>query len=201
MIYNLKGLLTLIENNFIVIQCAGVGYKCLTSAYTQGEIHNNIGKEVTIYTYMNVRQDAIDLFGFSSQNELTCFKLLISVSGVGPKAALSILSRFSYEKLAFIVSSGSGKDLTQASGIGAKTAQRIVLELKDKLAVGISSDNKNNEPYSHVSSHNISEAVKALVSLGYSSDEIMPFISKIDSTLSIENLISATLKAMAKGGK
>ncbi len=199
MIYSLKGILTLTESNFIVIQCSGVGYKCFTSAYTQGEVHNNIGKEITVYTYMNVRQDAIDLFGFSSQNELECFKFLTSVSGVGPKAALSVLSRFSPEKIALIVSSGDSKSLTQASGIGAKTAQRIVLELKDKLSKEIVSDGKKCEFYSPVSSHNISEAVKALMSLGYSSDEVMPIISKMDSTLSIENLISKTLKAMAKG--
>lgn len=199
MIYSLNGILVLIENNFMVIQCSGVGYKCFTSAYTQGEIHNNIGKEITVYTYMNVRQDAIDLFGFASQNELECFKLLTSVSGVGPKAALSVLSQFSPEKIALIVSSGDSKSLTQASGIGAKTAQRIVLELKDKLSKEIVSDNKSCESYSPVSSHNISEAVKALTSLGYSADEVMPVISKMDSTLSVESLISNTLKAMAKG--
>lgn len=199
MIYSLNGILVLIENNFMVIQCSGVGYKCFTSAYTQGEIHNNIGKEITVYTYMNVRQDAIDLFGFASQNELECFKLLTSVSGVGPKAALSVLSQFSPEKIALIVSSGDSKSLTQASGIGAKTAQRIVLELKDKLSREIVSDNKGCESYSPVSSHNISEAVKALTSLGYSADEVMPVISKMDSTLSVESLISNTLKAMAKG--
>ena len=164
MIYSLTGTLLLTEGNFIVIQCAGVGYKCLTSSYTQGELHNNIGKEVTVYTYMNVRQDAVDLFGFASTNELECFK-----------------------------------SLTRASGIGAKTAQRIVLELKDKLSGTIISDNKKCESYSPVSSHNVSEALKALACLGYSSDEVMPIIAKMDSTLPVENLISNTLKAMAKG--
>lgn len=199
MIYSLTGTLLLTEGNFIVIQCAGVGYKCLTSSYTQGELHNNIGKEVTVYTYMNVRQDAVDLFGFASANELECFKLLTSVSGVGPKAALSILSQFSSEKVAMIVSSADSKSLTRASGIGAKTAQRIVLELKDKLSGTIISGDKKCESYSPVSSHNVSEAIKALACLGYSSDEVMPIIAKMDSTLPVENLISNTLKAMAKG--
>lgn len=199
MIYSLKGILLLNEDNFVVIQCSGVGYKCLTSAYTQGELHKDIGKEITVYTYMNIRQDAIDLFCFSSINELNCFKLLNSVSGVGPKAALSVLSQFSSEQFSVIVSSGDSKSLTSAPGIGSKTAQRIVLELKDKISAIIISDNKDNKIQAPIPSRNISEAVKALMSLGYSSDEVMPIVSKMDNNLSVEQLIGNTLKAMAKG--
>lgn len=199
MIYSLEGKLLLSEENFIVIQCSGVGYKCLTSAYTQGEFHKDIGKEVTVYTYMNVRQDAIDLFGFSSKNELNCFKLLTSISGVGPKAALGILSQFSSERFSVIISSGDSKSLTSAPGIGAKTAQRIVLELKDKISAIILSDSNGSKINFSTPSHNVSEAVKALMSLGYSSDEVMPVVSNMSSNLSVEQLIGNTLKAMAKG--
>lgn len=199
MIYSLQGILLLIENNFIVIQCTGVGYKCLTSSCTQSECHNKIGKEVTIYTHMNVRQDAVDLFGFSSLNELNCFKLLTTVSGVGPKAALAILSEFTAEKVAAIVSSGDSKSLTSASGIGAKTAQRIVLELKDKLSLGISGTSLPMGSMLPSCSKNISEAAKALEVLGYSATDVMPVLAKCDENLPVEELIKLTLKYSGRG--
>lgn len=200
MIYSLQGVLLLIENNFLVIQCAGVGYKCLTSSCTQGECRGKTGKEVTVYTHMNVRQDAVDLFGFSSLNELNCFKLLTTVSGVGPKAALAILSEFTAEKVAAIVSSGDSKSLTSASGIGAKTAQRIVLELKDKLSNGAAGNLSptNSLPLPNCAK-NISEAAKALEVLGYSAADVMPILAKCDENLPVEELIKLTLKYSGRG--
>ncbi len=199
MIYSLQGKLLIMENNYIVIQCSGVGYKCLTSSYTQGQFHDKIGQEVVAYTYMSVRQDAVDLFGFSSLNELNCFKLLTTVSGVGPKAALSILSQFSAEKVSMLVSAGDSKSLTNVSGIGSKTAQRIVLELKDKLTGNVLRSESTTTTILPSCQKNISEAVKALSTLGYSGTEVLPVLSKLDSNLSVEQLIQQTLKAMAKG--
>lgn len=134
MIYSLRGKLTVKDMNFVVVECAGVGYGCRTSYSTVSQL-GAIGDEITLYTYMSVRDDNIELFGFSTTQELNCFKLLISVSGVGGKAATSILSDITPENFAFLVASGDSKAFTKTKGIGAKTAQRIVLELKDKISV------------------------------------------------------------------
>lgn len=199
MIYSLKGKLLLIEDNYMVVECCGVGYKCLTSAYTQNSFKCELDNVITVYTYMNVRQDAVDLFGFSEKGELTCFKMLTSVSGVGPKAALAILSQFSSEKVASIVNSDDSKSLTTVSGIGAKTAKRIVLELKDKLFSG-STQSKNSKFKNTLSSNsNAQNAASALMSLGYSYQDVMPFISTLDNNMPTEDMIKATLKNMAKG--
>lgn len=201
MLYSLKGPLITLENNFLVVECSGVGYKCLTSLYTQSQFKDKISSEITVYTFLSVRQDALDLFGFASKSELECFKMLTSVSGVGPKAALSILSQFPAEKVASLVTSGDSKSLTSVSGIGAKTAQRIVLELKDKLSsIGLESSSQKI-PSIPLGNSNISEAVKALSTLGYSAQEVMPHISSFDENLPVEKLIQLTLKSMAKAVK
>lgn len=199
MIYSLKGTLIANESNYIVIDCMGVGYKCLTSYNTQNQFFNKLNKEVFVYTYLNVRQDAVDLFGFESQNELECFKLLTSVSGVGPKAALSILSQFTSQKMSMIISAGDSKSLTSVSGIGAKTAQRIVLELKDKLnnkfyktslaskGTTIPTDNKK-----------ITEAMEALAVLGYSGADVLPILSEMNTDIKVEEMIQKTLKILGK---
>lgn len=199
MIYSLKGILIANESNYIVIDCMGVGYKCLTSYNTQTRFFNKLHKEVFVYTYMSVRQDAVDLFGFESLSELECFKLLTSVSGVGPKAALSVLSQFTSEKISMLISAGDSKSLTSVPGIGAKTAQRIVLELKDKLTnkfynassaplvTTITTDNKK-----------ISEAMGALGVLGYSGSEVLPILSEMSEDMKVEEMIQNTLKALGK---
>lgn len=198
MIYSLTGILTDLENNFIVINCAGVGYKCLTSLYTLSQVRDKIQSQITVYTYLNIRQDAIDLFGFFDKTELDCFKLLTTVSGIGPKAAIAILSQFPAQKVAMIVSSGDSKSLTMASGVGSKTAQRIVLELKDKL-VSLQSDSSIKiKPTTNLYNSNVSEALKALSVLGYNQNDVMPHISTLDSNLSTEKLISLTLKSLGK---
>ena len=195
LIYSLKGELILIESNFIVIQCLGVGYKCMCSIFTQESLKSRINKEVTVYTYLNVHQDAIELFGFHDLSELKCFKLLISVSGIGPKVALGILSHFSTNKIAQIISSEDSKSLTAAPGIGIKTAKRVILELKDKFSnLG---EKELNE--SDLRTKKKSEALNALMHLGYSKAEIMPWLSNLSENLTVEEMIKAALQYISKG--
>ena len=198
MIYSLKGILLTAESNFLVVECAGVGYKCLTSLYTQSAFSGKIGSEVMVYTYMNVRQDAVDLFGFSDKTELEYFKLLTSVSGVGPKAALAILSQFPADKLAILITSGDSKSLTAASGIGKKTAERIVLELKDKVSKGNFTQSNNSFTNIPIPNSKISEATKALATLGFSASDVVPILSTLGPEASVEEMINTALKSMAK---
>ena len=134
MFYYLKGRAAHLAPNLAVIDCGGVGYACRTTSYTLSGLQ--MGQEVTLYTHLNVREDAMELYGFGTEKERNCFQLLIGVSGVGPKAALSILSATTPEGLATAIITGDEKALTVAQGIGKKIAQRILLELKDKLAKG-----------------------------------------------------------------
>ncbi len=196
MIYSLKGTLIHNEAGFIVIECAGVGYKVQTTINTQKQLKLN--STVTVYTYMNVREDAVDLFGFYSKGELSTFKMLISISGVGPKVALAILSELSSEQIALSVSAGDYKTLTRASGVGPKLAQRIVLELKDKIK-GISTEGADGvvtQGSVIADTGNIPKAVAALAVLGYSAADVTPILSRLDPSLTVEQLISATLKQM-----
>ena len=134
MIYSLDGTLTYFDQNFAVVSCGGVGFKCFTTLTTLQSLPG-VGKPVQLFTYLSVREDALDLYGFATTAELDCFKLLISVNGVGPKAALAILSELSADRLAVCIAGGDAKSLTRAPGIGKKIAERIVLELKDKMGV------------------------------------------------------------------
>lgn len=204
MIYSITGKLALKELNFAVVECAGVGYGCRTSYNTVSQL-GEIGSEAKLFTHLHVREDAVELFGFSDMQELNCFKLLISVSGVGPKAAISILSDMTPEKFAFLVASGDSKGFTKTKGIGAKTAQRIVLELKDKissdsLTSGSVSAGESFTPSGMAgSSSNVSEALEALMVLGYSQGEAASVLGKLDPNLSTQDLIRETLKIMASG--
>ena len=198
MIYSLKGILLTAESNFLVVECAGVGYKCLTSLYTQSAFSGKIGNDVLVYTYMNVRQDAVDLFGFSDKTELEYFKLLTSVSGVGPKAALAILSQFPADKLALLITSGDSKSLTAASGIGKKTAERIVLELKDKISKSGFTPSGSSFTNIPVQGSNVSEAIKALATLGFSAADVTPILSSLSPDTGVEEMINTALKSMAK---
>lgn len=202
MIYSVRGKLIVKELNFAVIECAGVGYGCRTTYTTVSQL-GEIGSEARLYTYLYVREDAVELFGFSSLQELSCFKLLISVSGVGPKAATAILSDVDPERFAFLVASGDSKFFTKTKGVGAKTAQRIVLELKDKISSeslggSISKDAAN---FSSVSSAgaatSVTEALEALMVLGYSQGEVAPILGKLDPAMSTQDLIKETLKIIA----
>lgn len=198
MIYSLKGILLTTESNFLVVECAGVGYKCQTSLYTQSAFSGKIGSEVMVYTYMNVRQDAVDLFGFSDKTELEYFKLLTSVSGVGPKAALAILSQFPADKLAVLITSSDSKSLTAASGIGKKTAERIVLELKDKISKGNFTPSNSSFVSVPAQGSNISEATKALATLGFSAGDVVPILSTLNPETGVEEMINTALRSMAK---
>ena len=200
MIYSLKGKITVKEMNFVVIECAGVGYGCKTSYNTVSKL-GETGSEATLYTHLVIREDNIELFGFATLQELNCFKLLISVSGVGGKAGISILSDITPENFAFLVASGDSKAFTKTKGIGAKTAQRIVLELKDKIesfdGMAVNPAVSANSPA--VNNSAVSEAMEALMVLGYSQEEIAPLIRKCDPNLSTQEIIKESLRFISSG--
>lgn len=197
MIYSVRGKLTHIENNLAVVECAGVGYAVRTSAVTISRLPG-MGEETTLYTYLHISENSIDLFGFADQGELNCFKMLLGVTRVGPRAALSVLSSVTAEQFALAVASGDAKTLSRAPGLGMKTAQRIILELKDKIskeqaAAGISMP----EIPLMSSSSNASEAINALVVLGYTQSEAAGVITKLDPELSVEDMIKQGLQKLA----
>ena len=199
MIYSVRGTVIHMEAGCAVIECGGVGYKCQTTINTLKKIKLN--SEAMLYTYMNVRDDAVELFGFSSTSELSTFKMLISVSGVGPKAGLAILSELTPEQVAVAVASGDSKTITRAQGVGNKLAQRVIHELKDKLkgvaaSQGGFSVSESSSPV--FAGGNITNAVAALAVLGYSSAEVMPILSRLDSSKTVEQLIGETLKELGK---
>lgn len=201
MIYSVNGTLLAKESAMAVIECGGVGYACRTTFTTLSQI-GSVGEKTFLYTAMSVREDAVELCGFATKQELQCFQLLISVSGVGPKAALSILSDLTPDQFLLTVAAGDSKKLTRAKGIGAKSAQRIVMELKDKIAgesVGLLA---GAESFSAMSvsgaGANVAEAIEALVTLGYSQSEVAPIVAKLDSALSSSELIRQTLQEFGK---
>ena len=200
MLYSLRGKLIHKEPGLVVIECGGVGYACRTTYAASGGI-GETGREVFLYTYLYVRDENIELFGFSDQQELRCFQLLISISGVGPKAALSILSDLEPTRFMLTVAAGDSKVLTKVKGIGAKTAQRIVLELKDKVAKGfvdgISLEDVAGTAADTPATQSSAQAIAALVSLGYSQSEAALAIAKIDATLPVEEIIKLALRSMA----
>ena len=194
MIYSVRGKLIHTESELAVVECGGVGYACKTTFYTLQKIAGE--SEVTLYTYLAVRENDVDLFGFSSQEELRCFKMLITVSGVGPKAALSILSSNTPSQFALTVATGDFKSLTKSKGIGAKTAQRIVLELKDKIAKGDLPQQAGTVSAPAPIKGTAGEALSALMVLGFSEAEAENALSGLDSSLPIEQLIKSALKRL-----
>ena len=200
MFYYLNGVVAEMEANLAVIDCGGVGYACATTNYTLSQLKK--GERAKLYTYMNVREDAVDLFGFSSQSELHSFKLLLGVSGVGPKAALAILSTNTPANLAMAVVMGDEKALTAAPGIGKKIAQRIILELKDKLAkeqASFGPDTGGSVPLTVLPNDKAKEAAAALGVLGYSGSEVAAALKGIDmDALPLEEIIRQALKRMVK---
>ncbi len=198
MFYSITGNLIKKGTAFAVIECGGVGFYCNTSNSTLYDISGE--KTVTLYTYLNVREDALDLFGFSTENELQWFKMLISVNGVGPKAALAILSELSADKLALAISANDVKLIKSAPGIGPKIAQRIILDLKDKVGAIAFDEGMENVAKVNAANDmpNTSEAVAALTMLGYSQTEASVAVSQIDSSLSVENIIKQALKLLLK---
>ena len=198
MIYSLKGTLVHTEQNLAVVECGGVGYGCRTTLNNLKDLKLNT--EVKLYTYMSVREDAVELFGFSTVSELNTYKLLINVNGVGPKAGISILSILSPEQVAVAVSSGDFKTITQANGIGPKMAQRIILELKDKFkSIEFEGNAETSDGIAvKAPTGNIPAAVQALAVLGFSSAEVTPILTKLDPSLSVEQMIGATLKKLGR---
>ncbi len=198
MFYSLTGKIVHTEPGFVVIECGGVGFQCHTTVGTLSRIQGETGP-VTLYTYLNVREDALVLFGFADQEELQCFKMLISVNGVGPKMALALLSNLSVGQFAACVANQDSKSLTKAPGVGPKIAQRIVLECKDKLSV----KNKGGVelPVGGVpsASSNAQEAVEALAALGFSPAEAAAAVGKLDSALPVEQLVHDALKSLGGG--
>ena len=196
MIYSVRGNLILMDAGFAVVECGGVGYRVQTSITTQKQLKLNT--ETMLYTYMNVREDAMELYGFASKGELATFKMLIGITGVGPKVALAILSDLTSEQIAMCVSSGDSKTLTRANGVGPKLAQRIVLELKDKIKGVVDTAGFDVSKGSVITdTGNVPKAVAALAVLGYSAADVTPILSKLDPSMSVEAMIAATLKQMA----
>lgn len=197
MFYSITGQVVYTDATSVAVSCGGVAFNCSATANTLKNI-GTIG--VTLYTYLNVREDALDMFGFYDKDELDCFKLLINVTGVGPKAALAILSQLTPNRLAVCVASGDTKAITAAQGVGAKLAQRVVLELKDKLKSYISSENR--EEFAAInaaaSSSAGEEAVDALVMLGYTKTEAASAVGRLDQSLSSEELIKQALRLISK---
>ncbi len=201
MIYSVKGELIHLDMKTAVICCGGVGLRCQITMNTARQMPS-IGSEAMLYTVMNVREDAIELFGFADRNELTCFKQLTSISGVGPKVGLSILSELSAERVALAVASGDFKALTKAAGVGPKLAQRIVLELKDKVGAIPGGGAVTEIPVGAAvsASSNAAQAGDALTVLGFTAGEASAAVGKLDSSLSVEVLVRDALKLLAKRG-
>lgn len=209
MFYYLSGTLAHLDINFAVIDCGGVGYKLTIS----GTSHEFLGRKladnkepaVKLFTHLAVREDDIELFGFASETELSTFKMLITVSGVGPKAAMSILSILSPEKFALAVCTNDSKAISRANGVGAKTAARIILELHDKIAKDAASfSDAGNDPSipqtaATIGKGAVSEAIDALTVLGYTRYEAVNALKSVDtSSLDLEGIIKAALKNLMK---
>ncbi|MGM9618799.1 MAG: Holliday junction branch migration protein RuvA [Oscillospiraceae bacterium] len=198
MLYFVEGAVALLDQNLAVIDCGGVGYACATTNHTLSRLRK--GERVRLYTYLNVREDAVELFGFDTQRELACFRQLIGVSGVGPKAALAILSAVTPDALAFAVLSGDEKALTAAPGVGKKIAQRIILELKDKMSQAESGAGFAVPAAGQtVLASKASEATAALAVLGYSAQDAAAALKGLDvEGLPLEEIIRQALKRMAR---
>lgn len=199
MLYFVDGIVAVMEPNLAVIDCGGVGYACATTNHTLSVLKK--GEKVRLYTHLNVREDAVDLFGFASQRELSCFRQLLGVSGVGPKAALAILSATTPDSLALAILSGDEKALTAAPGVGKKIAQRIILELKDKMAqvttdVGFTAPAVSGQM---TVGSKAAEAAAALAVLGYSSQDAAAALKGLDvENLPLEEIIRQALKRMVR---
>lgn len=198
MLYSVRGKLIHTTPSSAVVECGGVGFNCQTTFNTLRTLKP--GGEVMLYTYLNVREDAMELFGFAEKTELETFKSLISVSGVGPKAGLAVLSELTPEQVAMAIATDDIKTITRAQGVGKKIAQRIVLELKDKLSKSVSDSDISNAGAgaAAVAGGNIPKAIEALGVLGYSPSDVAPVLATLDGSLPVEQLIAQTLKQMGR---
>ncbi len=203
MFYYLNGVVAHKEPYLAVIDCGGVGYACHTTTYTLAAL--NLGEKAKLYTHVNVKEDAFDIYGFSTTEELRLFRLLIGVSGVGPKAALAILSSNTPANLAMSIITGDERALTSAPGVGKKIAQRVILELKDKLAKGQiapEGESYGGSGVTVIPENKASEASAALAVLGYSREEIAAALRGIDmEALTLEQIIRTALRGLAANVK
>ena len=201
MFYYLNGIVAHTGPYLAVIDCGGVGYACKTTSYTLSALKQ--GEKAKLYTYLHVREEIFELYGFATEDELNCFQMLICVSGVGPKAALAILSSTTPERLATAIITGDEKALTGAPGVGKKIAQRVILELKDKLAKGQlgvpAGESYGGTGVTVIPENKASEAAAALAVLGYGPAEINEALKGIPmEALSLEAVIKQALKKMVK---
>ena len=196
MFYYLTGKIALLDANLAVVDCGGVGYACHTTNYTLSKLR--VGQEQRLYTYCNIREDAFDIFGFSSREELRCFELLLGVTGVGPKAALAILSVVSPDGFTLAIMTEDARTITMAQGVGKKLAQRIILELKDKLGAEMPSAETGGASLSQeAQGGKVSLASAALAELGYSQQDIAAALKGVQvDALSVEEIVRQALRAM-----
>ncbi len=195
MFYYLQGPITILEPSLAVVDCGGVGYSCAVTAYTAAQLKLN--QNARLYVHENIREGAFDLFGFASREELRCFQLLLGVNGVGPKAALAILSAGGPQSFTLAVMTGDEKALTVAQGVGKKLAQRIILELKDKIG-GASPelDFSGSTPAVPAGENAVALATAALQELGYSSSEIAAALKGCDPKAGTEEMVRYALRSM-----
>lgn len=199
MFYYLSGKITVLEAGLAVVDCGGVGYACHCSTYTQSQLR--VGEEKRLYTHVNVKEDAFDIYGFSGREELRLFELLTGVTGVGPASALAILSVLSPDQLTLAILTGDEKAMTRAKGVGAKSAKRIILELKDKIGgeLDFSAGSRGavGLPAVGQDSGKVALAAAALAELGYSQTEAAAALKGADAeALSVEELVRYGLRAM-----
>ena len=199
MIYSINGVLAYVEPNFVVVECGGLGYGVRTTMNTIGRLPP-VGEKVQLYTQLNVREDAIELFGFLDKTELDCFKMLGTVNGVGPKAAIAILSEFTPERFMLCVAGGDAKSITRAQGVGPKLANRIVLELKDKISnEDLSAGMSGGANVLPLAAAPAGEALGALLALGYNQSEAASVLAKLDASMPVQELIKQALKLLSTG--
>ena len=201
MIYYVSGPVTVLEPGLAVVECGGVGYGCRITAYTAGQL--KLQQSVRLYVTESIREDAHELYGFSSKEEQRCFELLTTVNGVGPKAAMAILSAGGPQNFTLAVMTGDEKMLTAAQGVGKKLAQRIILELKDKLggsSMELDFSAGSAAPAPAAQSNASALARAALQELGYSPVEIAAALKGVDPNASTEDMVRHALRAMVMKG-
>ena len=198
----IKGTLTEMEEDALVVEANGVGYHIYTTGQTFRYLPS-LGEEIKVYTYLHIREDAMLLFGFLTKDELKVFKLLLGVSGIGPKGALAILSVMTTDDLRFAVLGDDAKAIAKAPGVGAKTAQRLILELKDKLSLEDAFEQKlANQAAGDISAADtgsqVQEAVQALTALGYPGTDALRAVKKVEGaeSMTVEEILKAALKKM-----
>lgn len=200
MFYSLTGKIVYSDITSVAIDCMGIAFSVTTSVNTLRKL-GNTGDTATVYTHLAVREDGVELFGFYDQEELSYFRMLISVSGVGPKAAVAILSVLTPEMLALSITAGDVKSITKAQGVGPKIAQRIVIELKDRVSKLVPSNvnvGKMSQAQSVLCTGNCEEAVNALVALGYSASEASHAVAQLDVNLSVQDMIKQALRNLSR---